>query len=77
MSVSPHRVRKYMQVFDDLGVEVVDTCMTGSCHYKFNVTCCGKCKFFIAPFSPSDHRGIMNFRAMVKRWQRQIQEEYK
>lgn len=61
-----------MQVFDDLGVKVVDATMTGSCHYKFRVTACGNCKFFIASFSPSDRRGIDNFRAMVKRWKKSL-----
>ena len=67
------RVKPFLKVFDDLGIEIVDTQVTGSNHYKVTVTACGNRKFFIAPNSPSDRKSYLNFRAMVKRWQKQAE----
>lgn len=63
--------RSLMRVFEDLGLEVVNTEMTGSNHYKFTtINSNGETRFFIAPNTPSDHRSMLNFRAEVKRWKR-------
>ena len=67
-------VRNYLKIFDDLGIKVVGTEVTGSCHYKITVTSNGNRRFFIASRSPSDPRTLSNFRAMVKRWKRTTQE---
>lgn len=72
MSCVSKRIRPFLQVFDDLGVEVVDLTSTGSCHYKIEVTCGSNRRFFIAPFSSGDHRAIKNFTADVKRWKRSL-----
>jgi hypothetical protein len=69
------RAQPFLKVFDELGIEIVDTEMTGSCHYKFKVTACGNCKFFIASYSSSDHRALMNFRSDVKRWKSQLEQQ--
>lgn len=69
-----HSIRNYLKVLDDLGVKVIDTTVTGSSHYKITVTSNGNRQFFIASRSPSDHKTIRNFRAMVKRWKRSTQE---
>ena len=65
-------LKTYLRALDDLGVEIVGTEVTGSNHYKITVTADGNQQFFIAGFSSSDHRALMNFRAMVKRWRRSI-----
>ena len=65
--------KPFLKVFDDLGIQVVDTTVTGSNHYKVTVTASGNRKFFIVPKSPSDRRGVLNFRAMVKRWHREME----
>jgi hypothetical protein len=67
-------IREYIKVIDDLGLRVINTSVTGSNHYKITVTSRGKRKFFVASRSPSDHKTIRNFREMVKRWQRSLQE---
>lgn len=63
-------IKPFLKVFDDLGIEVVDTTITGSNHYKITVTASGNRKFFIASNSPSDSKSFRNFRAMVRRWYR-------
>lgn len=68
-------VRPYFKVFDDLQVEVVDTSVTGSSHYRFLVTSNGNRGTFIAPRSSSDHRALRNFKSQVKRWKRALQQE--
>lgn len=68
------RLRPFLKVFDDLALEVVDTEMTGSGHYRITVTCGGKNHFFIAPFSPSDRRAYLNFKSDVRRWQKSFYE---
>lgn len=70
MMVNRHNVRPYLKVFDDLGLEVVDTEVTGSNHYKITVTSGDKRCFFIAPRSASDVRSLQNFKSLVKRWKR-------
>jgi hypothetical protein len=66
------RVKPYTELISELGCEVTDISVTGSCHYKIAVTSQGKSRFFIAPFSGSDRRGLKNFRADVKRWMKSI-----
>ena len=68
-------VSPYFKVFDDLGVEVVDTTVTGSNHYKFIVTSGGNRSVFIGSRSSSDHRTIKNFKSNVKRWKKSLQQE--
>lgn len=61
-------IRLYTETLEDLGIRVVDVRVTGSNHYRIDVTSNGNRKFFIASRTPSDHRSLQNFRAMVKRW---------
>ena len=68
-------VQPFIKVFDDLNIDIVDTQRTGSSHYKFRVTACGNYRFFIAPYSASDHRALLNFKADVKRWKTQIEQQ--
>jgi hypothetical protein len=69
------RVDPYLKVFNDLGIEIVSTARTGSCHYKITATYKDHRKFFIAASSVSDHRAIQNFRSEVKRWKRSTEQE--
>lgn len=70
-----NNVRPYFKVFDDLDVEIVDTTVTGSSHYKFIVTSNGNESSFIAPRSASDFRALKNFKSQVKRWKKSLQQE--
>jgi hypothetical protein len=64
--------RDYIKVFDRLGVNVVNTTMTGSSHYKITAECNGQTRFFIASNSGSDHRAVQNFESEIKKWQRSV-----
>lgn len=65
-------VKAYLKVFDDLGIEVVDTKVNGRSHYKIVVTSEGNQRFFVAPRSSSDYRALANFKSQVRRWQRSL-----
>ena len=64
----PKRLRPLIKVFDDLGIEIVSIEATGSSHYKMTVEAKGTRRFFIASFSSSDRRSLLNFRGDVRRW---------
>ena len=66
------RMKEFHRIFDDLGLPVLGTEMTRSGHYKITTECEGDRRFFVAPYSPSDHRAVKNFDAEVKRWKRSI-----
>jgi hypothetical protein len=68
--IIPKRLRNYLDVIIELGCEVDDVCYTGSSHYKIQVTSSGNKRFFIVPFSASDHRALKNFNSDIKRWLR-------
>jgi hypothetical protein len=68
-----HNVRPYLKVFDDLGIDIVDTRVNGRSHYEITVTSQGTTCFFVAPRSASDHRALQNFRSQVKRWKRSLE----
>lgn len=76
MIMTRNSIRNYLKVLDDLDVRIIDTEVTGSNHYKITVTSSGKQRFFIASQSGSDHRALRNFRAMVKRWKQNTQENF-
>lgn len=61
------RVRPYVKVLTRLGYEVEGLSVTGSSHYKIYTTVNGVKRFFIAPFSCSDRRGLKNFESQAKR----------
>lgn len=66
------RIRPFLEAVESEGVQVVDLSFTGSCHYKIDVTCKGKNRFFVAPLTASDNRAVKNFRSDVRRWVRSI-----
>lgn len=68
------RIRPFLDTLKNEGCEVLDLNFTGSCHYKIDVTCKGKTRFFVAPLTASDVRAIKNFRSDVRRWVRSISD---
>jgi hypothetical protein len=68
--ITPKRLRNYLDIIYKSGCEIEDVSPTGNNHYKIRVTSCGNKRFFIVPFSPSDHRALKNFNSDIKRWVR-------
>ena len=64
------KLHEYEHVFEEVGLPILGTQMTGSGHFKFETECNGQHHSFVAPYSASDHRSMMNFRAQLKRWKR-------
>lgn len=61
------RALPYLAVFEAEGVEV-ETEISSGTHFKFLARKGSSSRSFFAPFSPSDSRGIKNFRGDVRRW---------
>lgn len=68
--IRPKRLRNYLDILDKSGCKVEDVYPTGNNHYKIQVTSRGNKRFFIVPFSASDHRALKNFNSDIKRWLR-------
>ena len=62
------RLRPYLDYLESQGVEVISVVATGSSHYKISVTRQGSRRFFIAPFSASCRRALLNWQCDVRRW---------
>lgn len=69
------RVDPYLKVFDDLGIEIISTARTGSCHHKIVASYKDHQKFFIAGSSRAEYRALENFKSEVKRWKRSTEQE--
>lgn len=67
------RLQPYLDVFDELRVNVDEISFTGGCHLKFHVSTQKARRFFIAPVSGSDNKGVLNFRQDVRRWLRSVE----
>lgn len=67
-------VKSHRAVLESLGLTIIDERVTGGAHIAFTVrlkTLTGDHeKTFIAPNTPSDHRGIRNWEAQARRWVR-------
>lgn len=68
------RIKPYLDVFNEFGCQLMDIESTGSCHHKIYVAKGPDQRFFIAPFSGSDHRGLKNFRSDVRKWVMELDE---
>lgn len=66
------RITPYEAIFDDHGVLVENQAFTARGHLRFLVKYHGAKTIFIAPSSPSDARGLANFRGDVRRWVREV-----
>lgn len=62
------RLKPYLKVLEELNLEIVDTTMTGSQHFKMRVRSGDAKRFFIVPNSTSDRRALLNWRTDVRRW---------
>ena len=69
--MQPKRLRPYLEAVKRMGATVEDVTITGSSHYKVKVTAGGNRRFFIVPFSSSDHRSFLNWKCQVRRWVQQ------
>jgi hypothetical protein len=65
-------IREHKILFQNLGVKIEDIETKGLSHPKFKVEYLGKTRIFVCPSSPSDVRGIKNFKSSVNQWIRSI-----
>ena len=70
--MSQKRITPYKAVFANHGVLVEEQAFTARGHLRFLVAKDGEKRIFIAPGSPSDARGLANFRGDVRRWVREV-----
>ena len=66
--MSRRRLKPYMDILEDLGVDVLEIRATGSNHKRIDVQAKGQRRFFIMPTSASDRRALLNFKCDVRRW---------
>lgn len=66
--MSRKRLKPYLEILDELNVELIDVSHTGSCHYKLHVAAGERKRFFIVPYSTSDRRSILNWKSNVRQW---------
>jgi hypothetical protein len=61
-------LKSYTDIIEKLGGEIEEITVAGSTHYRIEVAAGERRKVFIASSSPSDRRGLMNWRSFVRRW---------
>jgi hypothetical protein len=69
------RLRPYLASLEELGLTVEEISHTGSNHYKITVIREGNRHFFIASYSASDRRGLLNFKSDARRWVQSLEEK--
>lgn len=70
MSNHHRRLKPYLEFLQEHDVEVHDTEICGSGHYKITVTANGNRRWLVVPYSTSDRRAFLNWKAQTKRWLR-------
>jgi hypothetical protein len=66
-------LKEHKSIFIDLGIHIEDIEMAKkTTHIKFKVEYLGNKRIFVAPSSPSDQRGIKNFKGSITHWVRGI-----
>jgi hypothetical protein len=64
---------QYLQAFEVAGCKVIRVTHGGK-HMQLTVAHADHTHLFIAPVSPSDRRGVLNFKSDVRKWVRSLTE---
>lgn len=69
---SQKRLQRYLEYLESLGLRVGEITTAGSGHYKITVTHRGNRRFFVVPYSTSDHRSFENWKSNVRKWMKEV-----